>query len=81
MWIKAAIFVLISGTIALIAALPIQSQCPPVKVINHTNEWTLGDKRALNRAKKRCPQIYADAPCLKRFDKLANLRYTALCGN
>lgn len=80
MLIKVMTFVLTGVITVAYAELPIKNRCPMTVVINHTDRWTNGDQRALNRAKNRCVIVYQDAPCLKRFDKLADLRYTALCG-
>lgn len=80
MWTKAAIFVL-TGAITVAHAEPLTlKRCPPTIINNQTKSWTSNDQRALNRAKNGCRLRYADAPCLKRFDKLASLRYNALCG-
>ncbi|NDG26888.1 MAG: hypothetical protein EB120_06915 [Proteobacteria bacterium] len=81
MLIKAMIFVLTGVTIVAYAETPIQSQCPETVVVNRTKTWTKNDQRAINRAKWRCKEIYPDAPCLKRFDKIEEMRYNALCGN
>ncbi|NDC23336.1 MAG: hypothetical protein EBZ49_04320 [Proteobacteria bacterium] len=80
MWIKALIFVLIGASTVLSAELLTQNHCPAPLVVNHTRRWTPHDQKALKRAQGRCRIIYSDAPCLKRFDKLEDLRYTALCG-
>lgn len=78
---KALIFALTGAITVAYAELPTRKACRQVIVYNHTDQWTNGDQRALNRARNRCVIIYPDAPCLKRFDKLEPLRYTALCGN
>lgn len=77
---KEMILGLIAATIAFCVGAQTQSRCPLTWINNHTNQWTTNDQRALQRAKTGCRLRYADAPCLKRFDKLASLRYTALCG-
>ena len=71
---------LISVSIAAYAGPLMSKKCPITIVVNHTEKWTNGDQRALNRARNRCVMIYLDAPCLKQFDKLGELRYTAKCG-
>lgn len=81
MLIKVMTFALIGVSTVLFAEVQIQNRCPLVKIVNHTKKWTHDDQRVLSKARKRCSEIYLDAPCLKRFDKLADLRYTALCGN
>lgn len=80
MLIKAMMFVLIGVSTAAYATITARSRCPVTLVTNHTGKWTNGDHRALNRARNRCVMVYPDAPCLKRFDKLDVMRYTALCG-
>lgn len=54
--------------------------CQTVTIINFTNIWNDFDQKALDRAGKRCEQIYKDAPCLKKFYKVEEGRYKALCG-
>lgn len=79
MLIKVTTLGLISVIIAACAAQPIH--CPVPKINNHTKAWHLNDEQVLQKAQKRCKEIWADAPCLKRFDKLDELRYTAACGS
>ncbi|NBO99773.1 MAG: hypothetical protein EBU90_06555 [Proteobacteria bacterium] len=55
--------------------------CQAVIVINSTTTWNANDQKALERASKRCEQVYKDAPCLKKFYKIEENRYSALCGN
>lgn len=54
--------------------------CAAVIIVNMTSTWTQYDQDTLNRAKKRCREIYKDAPCLKKFTKKSNDAYTAICG-
>lgn len=54
--------------------------CVLTTIVNKTSTWTENDKKALKKAKVRCGQLYPDAPCLKRFVKLGENRYNALCG-
>lgn len=77
---KEAISALIGVFTVCCAGAPIQNHCPVTTIINHTKSWTKDDQRVLNRAKDRCGVVYPGSPCLKRFDKLAENRYTALCG-
>lgn len=81
MLIKEMTLGLTAAIIAFCAGVPTQSQCPKVVVNNHTKKWTRNDQKVLDKANLRCKEIYPDAPCLKRFDKLDENRYTAVCGN
>ena len=80
MWTKVMILGLISVSTAAFAVPLTSSKCPVTMVVNHTNKWTNGDQRALNRARNRCVMIFLDAPCLKTFYKLDEFRYNAKCG-
>ena len=63
--------------IAIVLAL----SCPQTKIENASGlEWVRGDDEALASAKKRCPEIYPDAPCLKWFRKYEFQAYDAICG-
>lgn len=54
--------------------------CPLTLVVNNTKEWTVDDQHTLDNAKKRCGELYPDAPCLTKFEKTAALAYRAYCG-
>ncbi len=54
--------------------------CSITIIINLTLLWTDYDQETLERASKRCAEIYEDAPCLKRFVKKKELTYNAICG-
>ena len=75
---KVMIFVLISVTTVRCAGR--QIQCQPVMIQNQTPRWDPSDEKALIRANVRCGEIYPEAPCLKKFYKLDENRYSALCG-
>lgn len=77
---KVMILGLISVSTVLYAVPLTSKKCPVTMVVNHTKKWTDGDQRALNRSRNRCVMIYLDSPCLIRFDKLGEYRYTAKCG-
>lgn len=49
-------------------------------IINNTKIWSKHDKGVLTKAKFRCSQIYPDNPCLKKFIKVEEHRYKAVCG-
>jgi hypothetical protein len=38
------------------------------------------DKQTMVYCKKRCPQIFSDAPCLKRFVVKEDRVYNCICG-
>ena len=54
--------------------------CPPTVVENRTNTWKKIDHDNLMMARKRCPELYKDSPCLKFFRKKEELVYHAVCG-
>jgi hypothetical protein len=78
MLIKVMIFVLIS--VIIVGCAGRQTQCQQVAIQNQTKRWDSHDEKALIRASERCGEIYPDAPCLKKFYKLDENRYSALCG-
>ena len=55
--------------------------CPNVTVVNKTSTWGARDDEAMETAKKRCPEVYIKAPCLKIFTKEEDGVYRAICGN
>lgn len=55
-------------------------ECIATLIINNTNTWNKDDQEHLERAKVRCGEIYFDAPCLKKFEKVERLTYRAICG-
>ena len=42
--------------------------------------WNDYDKSILEYVKKRCVQVYPDAPCVKLFRKYNYQQYSAICG-
>ena len=54
--------------------------CPKTIVINKAIIWDQSDTQMLDTAKKRCGEIYPDAPCLKKFIKKDEDSYWAICG-
>lgn len=64
----------------LLAASFIIGQCPKTRIENHTVSWNTLDKQTLKRAKTRCLHYFPYDPCLKRFIKLEQRRYQAVCG-
>lgn len=57
------------------------NSCPKTEVKVFDNvKWTKHDDEVLKRAKTRCPSIYKDLPCLKKFEKVKNNTYHAICG-
>lgn len=57
------------------------NNCPKTKVKTlDGSKLNRHDKEVLKRAKKRCSDIYADSPCLKKFEKVKENAYHAICG-
>lgn len=63
--------------IAVVLAL----SCPAPVIENISGlAWNAEDQKTLDAAKKRCVQIWADAPCVKWFQKREKLMYRVICG-
>ena len=58
----------------------IASQCPQPIRENRTNQWTKFDQQTFDRAITRCSFYFPKSPCLKKFIKLEERRYHAVCG-
>jgi hypothetical protein len=56
------------------------ASCGNPEIINKTKEWNAIDQKTLQGAIKRCPELYDDAPCLKKFIKQSDNNYWAICG-
>jgi len=63
------------------------STCPATLFINRTNQvWNKADGKVYRRVVKRCPEVYDDAPCVKRFIKKyssdgdGDITYWVICG-
>jgi hypothetical protein len=55
--------------------------CPKTVTINRTKyEWNKHDLQIIKTCKKRCPELYKDAPCLKKFIKYGEQDYDCICG-
>lgn len=55
------------------------TSCPKTEIINPTDVWDQQDRTAVETAKTRCGKIYPDSPCLKKFWKIDQGVYQALC--
>lgn len=62
----------------LVAAL----SCPKPVMLNETSfPWNKRDYQVLRQVKKRCGEIYPDAPCVKLFKKYGDGHdYSVICG-
>lgn len=55
--------------------------CPETEIITHTFEdWSKADQAAYQTAADRCAQLYQYSPCLKKFIRVAQYQYWAICG-
>jgi len=60
----------------------VKAACAAPEVLTHTPEdWSNADQRAYEIAQKRCSHYYPNSPCLKRFIRLEQLRYRAVCAS
>lgn len=65
----------------IICSISFANYCPKTKVVLlNDSKWTEHDELVFNRAKKRCKDIYAKLPCLKKFEKVKENMYHAICG-
>jgi hypothetical protein len=57
------------------------NQCPRTTMINTSGfPWNGHDRKTLKYTKKRCGEIYPDAPCVKWFKKWGKQDYSVICG-
>lgn len=62
-------------------ALMIKRACPePTIEIVTPEKWSSRDQHAYDTASKRCRDLYLNSPCLKRFIRMEQGRYRAVCG-
>jgi hypothetical protein len=62
-------------------ALVIAASCPVTVIDVRTNEaWTVRDQLALVTAARGCVRYFPQSPCLKRFIRVEQGRYWAVCG-
>jgi hypothetical protein len=55
--------------------------CSFTELINQTKDpWNDFDMQILHKAEKRCPELYPDAPCVKKFYKRPEQSYWVVCG-
>lgn len=57
--------------------LYINDTCRIPRIVNKTNKWNEFDRKALERSKKRCIEIYGS--CLKTFIKTNEQSYQVIC--
>ena len=83
--------ILLSLVLGWIAALvlgcattpaPVQHDyCPETQFVVHTPEdWSELDQANLELARRGCARRYPNSPCLKKFIRWEQLRYSAVCG-
>jgi hypothetical protein len=63
--------------ILLAAAL----HCPAPTIENKTWKWVPRDEEMVRVATRRCKEEYPNSPCLVRFVKIAEGRWSAVCGS
>ena len=64
----------------IIATVALTATCPKTRIENWTKVWTKRDQQTLDTARKRCGEIYPDAPCVKMFRKKDETTYNVICG-
>ena len=63
-----------------VLAVMMMMKCPNTIIVNESEEWNKIDALQFESSRKRCGEIYPDAPCLKWFVKKAENTYWAVCG-
>lgn len=59
----------------------VMRECPETQITVHTPEaWSKADQAAYLTAADRCAQLYQYSPCLKKFIRVAQYQYWAICG-
>jgi hypothetical protein len=62
-------------------AILISLSCPKTEMVNVTKYgWNKHDAETLEYAKRRCGEVYEDAPCVKLFRKWGKQDYSVICG-
>ena len=65
----------------LTMVLALTLSCPETKMLNTSKfAWNDHDRVTLAHVKKRCGEIYPDAPCVKLFKKWGEKDYSVICG-
>jgi hypothetical protein len=65
----------------LIYSYSYAGSCPVTKNVTLDRvKWNEHDQEVMEKAKGRCKVLYKDLPCLKKFKKIEDNRYFALCG-
>lgn len=54
--------------------------CPTTKLAGFNKPMNKQEIQLFSQAKKRCKEIYPEAPCLKRFEKHGEQNFWAICG-
>jgi hypothetical protein len=65
------------GELALFTIMSIN--CPKTNLIGFEIPMSKIEMESLNRAIVHCKELYPEAPCLKSFEKRAELVYWAIC--
>jgi hypothetical protein len=56
--------------------------CPKTEIVNTSGfPWNDYDQSILTQAKRRCGELYSDAPCVKWMKKYEKFSYSVLCGS
>jgi len=65
--------------VASIFSILLSGICPETRLIGFNTTPTIQEVKDLNQAKKRCNELYPDAPCLKSFEKREEQVFWAIC--
>jgi len=64
---------------AIVLSTLLSGACPETNLIGFDAPLTQQETANLNQAKKRCGELYPDAPCLKSFEKREEGVFWAIC--
>lgn len=64
----------------LVLSVALAAQCPETKLVGFDKPLDENEREVLANAKKRCGEIYPEAPCLVKFEKRGERNFWATCG-
>jgi hypothetical protein len=68
-------------TSLLFVAFAAMQYCPKPNIVNESKKpFNQTDKVTLQRAYKRCGELYPESPCVKLFIKRTERDYAVICG-
>lgn len=53
----------------------------PPQIIGFSTPHTEEERKVIESATKRCPELYKDSPCVSRIKKLGDHNFAVTCGD